>query len=31
MLIKYEDVVNIFNENIRKSQFWAFYWMSHYF
>ena len=31
MLIKYEGVVNIFNENIRKTHFWAFSWMSHYF
>ena len=31
MLIKYEDVANIFNENIHKSHFWAFSWMSHNF
>ena len=31
MLIKYEDVANIFNENIQKSHFWVFSGMSHYF
>ena len=31
MLIKYESVANIFNENLHKSQFWAFSSMSHYF
>ena len=31
MLIKYEDVANTFSENIHKSNFWAFSWMSHYF
>ena len=29
MLIKYEGVVNIFNENIHKSHFWAFSWMCY--
>ena len=28
MLIKYEGVVNVFNENIHKSHFWAFSSMS---
>ena len=27
MLIKYEGVANIFNENIHKSHFWSFSWM----
>ena len=31
MLMKYERVVNIFNETISKIRFWAFSWMSHYF
>ena len=31
VLIKYEGVANIFNEDIHKSHFWAFSSMSHYF
>ena len=31
MLIRYEGVAFIFNDNINKSHLWAFSWISNYF